>query len=141
MGTKSQWLFKGQVIYTRYFDNVSLEDVAKTSLDGLCLLNEAAQIGQVNLILDSSAVLDYPRNLSALRQAMSPAFFARIDWLILISEDFFHRHIAQIFAQLFHMRFHTSSNLREAYRFLQQQMAVPPPQAWPDDSAETMPHR
>lgn len=141
MGATTQWLFKGTVIYTRFFEEVSLEEIAENGAEHMRLINEITHDGRVNLIIDSVAVQHYPRNLKALRKALNPALFARTDWLILISSDYFHQHMAQIFARLFQVRFHASPNLRDAYHFLQERMAVPPPQDWPAGINDTMPTR
>ena len=141
MSARSQWLFKGTVIYSRFSDEVSLEDIAENSQQLLRLLDESPASVRVNLIMDGQHVHFYPRNIKALRNVISPAVFARVEWLILISDDYFQQHISQIFARLFQVRFHTSPNLRDAYHFLQVQMAVPPPQHWPDGIGDTMPMR
>jgi hypothetical protein len=141
MGMTTQWLFKGTVIYTRFFDEISLQDIAESGLQHMMLLNEMPSARRVNFIVDTSTLEHYPRNLKALRNALNPAVFARTDWLILITEDYFHKHIAQIFARLFEIRFHVSLNLSDAYLFLQDRRSVPPPQNWPLDAADTMPTR
>jgi hypothetical protein len=141
MSATTQWLFKGTVIYIRFSEEVSLEDISENGQSLMNLLNEQPASGRVSIILDSTEVIHYPRNIKALRNAVNPAVFSRVGWLLLVSDDFFHQHISQIFARLFQVRFHTSANLRDAYQFLQAQMAVPPPQDWPDGVGDTMPMR
>jgi hypothetical protein len=141
MSATTQWLFKGTVIYTRFSDEVSLQDISENGQTLMNLLTENPSSGRVSIIIDASEVIHYPRNIKALRNAINPAVFSRVGWLLLVSDDFFHQHISQIFARLFQVRFHTSSNLRDAYHFLQVQTAVPPPQEWPDGVGDTMPTR
>lgn len=141
MGVTSQWLFKGTVIYIRYFDIVSLEEISESGIESVAMLENFSQYSRVSVILDGTQVLDYPRNLKALRNVLSPALFARTHWMILVSNDYFQSHIASIFARLFHVRFHVSANLKEAYHFLQVMAAVPPPQDWPNAVNDTMPLR
>lgn len=141
MAATVQWLFKGQVLYTRFFDMVSLEDIAQSGIEGLALLNESPHYERISLILDAKEVLHYPRNLKALRNVLNPPLLGRTEWMILISEDYFQQHIAQIFSRLFQTRFHPASSLKEAYQFLQYQLAVPAPQHWPESSLETIPLR
>jgi hypothetical protein len=141
MGATTQWLFKGTVIYMRFYDEVSLADIADSGAEAMSLFNELPKMGQVNLIVDGNAVQHYPRNLKVLRNAINAALFARVNWFILVSDDYFQHHIAEIFARLFQVRFHVSPNLRDAYRFLQDRMSVPPPQDWPREVSDTMPTR
>jgi hypothetical protein len=141
MGYSTQWLFKGTVVYIRYFDSVSLEEISTSGLEILRLLDDMPEYKRASLILDGTQVHDYPRNLKALRNAVSPSVFARINWMILISDDYFQNHIASIFARLFNVRFHVSANLKDAYHFLQVLAAVPPPQDWPNAVGDTMPLR
>ena len=138
MGTTSQWLLKGQVIYNRFFDDVSLEDIANSGLENMRLLNDAPPCNRINLIMDGQSIQAYPRNLKHIRTVLNPALFARTDCLILVSDDIFQRHLGQFFAQLFHVRFYAASSLSEAYHFLEMQMAVAPSQCWPQESNGTI---
>ena len=63
----------------------------------------------------------------------------RLGWLILLSDDYFIKHLGDMFGQLFHFNVKTAASVVDAYRFLQAMDEIPVPDSWPGNLNDTMP--
>ena len=141
MAVSVQWLLRGKVLYSRFLGNVEYEDVQEIGEKQIACFADYPHASSFQLIMDGSLAKEYPRSPMLIRQYIDARAFERVDWFVIVTQDYFQQHIAQIFSHLFRTRFHASPTLLEAYRFLQARGAVSLLQSWPENINDTMPQR
>jgi hypothetical protein len=135
------WLLSGRVIYSNYSGDVSLDDIEMASKQKMKMCRKYPDSEDFHLVVDTRDIAAYPRNISAIHAGIRSFSNARLGWIIIITKDFYLKHLGAIFARLMNTRIHSCKTLKEAYRFLQQHDDIPFPDNWSANVDDTMPQR
>ncbi|MEM9954300.1 MAG: hypothetical protein AAF846_22005 [Chloroflexota bacterium] len=129
MSYEKQWLLENRVCYVKFGHHITLEDV--TTISGehheWYLQNQSTK--RVHYLMDMSRVETYPRNVFEINRAFIGTFM-QVDWIILVTQDYFVTYLGNIFATKFGFKIKSASSVTEAYRYLQMADGIPEPQRW-----------
>lgn len=138
MSFERRWLLKDRVFYVQFTDTITLDDVKQLSSIHEALIMENEVESPLHYIIDATKAVSYPRDIRSINRHISGRM-AGTGWMLIISNDYFIGHLANVFAGLFHFNVKMCSSLKDAYLFLQSIGLVSLPQTLPDKIHDTIP--
>ncbi|MBZ0301675.1 MAG: hypothetical protein K8J31_18150 [Anaerolineae bacterium] len=117
MPTETRWEVPKRVIYTRYFGNMTMEDIVAVISDLERYLEEGIPL--VHTIMDVGEVETYPNLLELTRLKFKQN--DRQGWTIFVGAQGVARFAASVTSQLAGSRFRLFDTFEEAVAFLNEQ--------------------
>lgn len=112
-----KWLIEDQVRYIKLGNTVTLKDVEHLSTEHQNWVDGVSSATSTNFVIDASLLTEYPRNVRAVKNNLS-GHITNLDWMIIITDDFFLHHMTNIFGQLFSFKVKAVASLEDASVFL-----------------------
>lgn len=140
MPFRRQWLLEDRVLFVQFHDAISADDIETVTEAHEAWLASSENAYLIHYIVDLRRVTSYPRLIRQIQSSLHTRM-RHTDWMLFVTDDFFIKHIGDVFGKLLNYRFKRYSSVVEAYRFLQEVEELPIPQNWSDDLDDTKPQR
>lgn len=134
------WLAKDHIEYIRFSGVVTLEDVALVSAQHEDWLQSGHHHANIHYVIDTTDVISYPRNVLQIKSSLASRM-QRVGWVLLITDDFFIKHLANFFGTWLNFNVETVPDVVAAYHFLQEKGEVPLHDHWPDTTTKAVTRR
>lgn len=140
MPVKFVWLLKNRVRLVQFTDALTLADIKAFSEAHTQWLAEVQHDANIHYIIDFSQISTYPRSIVELQRAIGGKLL-NTGWIVLITEDFFLRHLLRLFGRLLNFETKVSPSVKDAYLFLQEVDEIDVPDDWDENLDDTQPQR
>ena len=140
MPFRRQWLLQDRVLFVQFHDAISADDISTVTKQHETWLASSDSPHPIHYIVDLRQVTAYPRHIREIQSSLHTRM-RHTDWMLFVTDDFFMKHIGDVFSKLLKYRFKRYSSVIEAYRFLQEIEEIPNPETWVDNIDDTMPRR
>jgi hypothetical protein len=119
MPHQHQWLIPNHIIIGRNMGDLTIEDIEDSTQALVNMLNSSSR-PLVHVLIDLTELESHPNKLKPLAESSKAIFnHPKLGWLLLYGNlNRFSKFLAQMFAQLSHIRFRIFTTDEEAIEFL-----------------------
>ncbi|MEO0563190.1 MAG: hypothetical protein AAF125_13870 [Chloroflexota bacterium] len=120
MGIDLKWLVADRVIFGRYYNTISLEELRSGMNHIADMIDETEPPTIVHTLIDNADLLDYPRNPLELREASRKLLaYPRYGWLLVYGHTPpFTQFIIRVAISIFGVQYRVFNTRAEAIAFL-----------------------
>ncbi len=121
MSYEVRWEVPNRIIYQRFHDVVTVQDVQNAQAKVIALIAESD--GVVHTIVDLLEVVRYPRNLMEIREILNRRTRNDAGWVLLVNRNPLLGFMSSVVTRLAiqNSRFRVFATLQEAFDFLAEQ--------------------
>src|SRR6185436_12077430 len=118
MAYEMYWHVDKRVIGTRFYDEVSAEDLIVQGTQTEEYIKEG--VHPLFLLVDALGVTKYPTNLKEMLEAMgkNPSNSGNLEWTIVVTDNRFINFIGSVVSNFFKIAVRTCKSIEEAEAFI-----------------------